>query len=122
MKLFVLLPALAVLGACAATPPSKGKRPQAITAPQPVATLTGLDRVMGRDARALLSLFGPASQDVNEASARRLQFAGSACILDAYLYPPASGKEPVVTHVDARTSEGRPAERASCVAALAKER
>jgi hypothetical protein len=113
---------IATISACAAAPKATGPRPQAIAPPPAMATVTGLDRVIGKDARALVSLFGAADQDVSEANARRLQFAGTACILDAYLYPPSNGREPVVTYVDARTNDGRPAERASCVSALAKER
>lgn len=115
-----LLPALA-LTACASAVPD-ARRPQAIAPPRPIATIPGLDKIVGRDARALISMFGPAAQDVREADARRLQFAGTACVLDAYLYPPARGKEPVVTHVDARTSDGRAAERVSCATALSKGR
>jgi hypothetical protein len=116
-----ILPML-ILAACGAASQPAAKRPQAIAPPPQVRAVAGLDKVMGKDARALVSLFGTADQDVWEASARRLQFAGSACILDAYLYPPAKGKEPVVTHLDARMSDGRPAERGSCVSALSKGR
>jgi len=55
---------------------------------------------------------------VRELGSRRLQFSGPICILDAYLYPPAKGKEPLVTYVDARQPDGRDIDRASCVAAL----
>jgi hypothetical protein len=75
---------------------------------------------MGKDARALVSLFGPAVQDVREETARKLQFAGASCILDAYLYPPSRGKEPVVTFLSARVPDGRDADKASCVTALAR--
>lgn len=123
-KFLLPLMSAAALAACGPAPQAAGPRPQAIAPPpaMPKATVAGLDRVIGKDARALVSLLGAAAQDVTEASARRLQFAGSACILDAYLYPPANGREPVVTYVDARTNDGKPAERASCVSALAKGR
>ncbi len=112
---------ITTLSACSAAPQADARKPKLIAPPPPMSrTMTGLDGVIGRNARALTQMFGPASQDVFEADARRLQFAGTACILDAYLYPPASGKEAVVTYIDARTPEGRPAERASCVSALSK--
>jgi hypothetical protein len=41
-------------------------------------------------------------------------------VLDAYLYAPRAGAEPVVTHVDARLADGRDMDRASCVAALSR--
>jgi len=77
---------------------------------------------MGQDARGLVALFGPADQDVWEASAHRLQFASGICIMDAYLYPPSRGREPLVTYVDARQPDGRPIDRASCVAALTRRK
>jgi hypothetical protein len=78
----------------------------------------GLEGVIGRTAGVLNSLFGKADLDVREGTARKLQFAGAACVLDAYLYPAAGGGEPIVTHVDARLPDGRDMDRASCVAAL----
>jgi hypothetical protein len=109
------------------TAPVKGKRPpKFIPAPgragvaRPPMTGGGpaLDRVMGADARALVQLFGAAKQDVREEGARKLQFANQFCILDAYLYPSARGRTPVVTYVSARTPDGRDAERNSCITAL----
>lgn len=82
--------------------------------------LTGLERVIGQDARALVALFGAANQDVWEANARKLQFTSAICIMDAYLYPPSKGKEPLVTYIDVRQPDGKPIDRASCVAALTR--
>ena len=93
----------------------------AAAAPAPVPraiAMAGLDAVVGRTAGVITGLFGKADLDVREGSARKLQFAGPACILDTYLYPPAAGGEPIVTHVDARLPDGRDMDRASCVAAL----
>jgi hypothetical protein len=84
----------------------------------PVASASGLERVLGRDARTLTALFGEPELDVREEQARKLQFTGPICVLDAYLYP-KGGREPVVTYVDARQHDGRDIDRASCVAALA---
>jgi hypothetical protein len=50
-------------------------------------------------------------------SARKLQFIGPICVLDAYLYPKGA-REAVATYVDARQPDGRDIDRASCVAAL----
>ena len=82
----------------------------------------GLERVLGQDARGLSGLFGAPDQDVREEGARRLQYAGPFCILDAYLYSPRSGAEPVVTYVDARQPDGKDIDRASCVAALVRRK
>jgi len=73
---------------------------------------------MGQSATALQAQFGRPELDVREGEARKLQFTGAACVLDAYLYPSASGREAIVTHVDARLPDGRDIDRASCVAAL----
>ena len=117
-RTFASLAAAFFVTACASTKPP----PQAVApTPAPIRTM-GLERVMGQNAGMLTGLFGAADQDVTEASARRLQFASSICILDAYLYPAARGREPVVTHVDARQPDGRDIDRASCVAAMVRRR
>lgn len=83
---------------------------------------TGLERVLGQDATSLTALFGAPDQDVREDGARRLQYAGPFCILDAYLYPPRTGAEAVVTYLDARQPDGKDIDRASCVAALVRRK
>ena len=118
MRLYVLTGVL-VLSACATTPPPKPRAVPTVSVPM---RATGLERVLGQDARALATLFGTADQDVKEDGARRLQYAGPFCILDAYLYPPRAGGEPVVTYVDARQPDGKDIDRASCVAALVRRK
>jgi hypothetical protein len=115
------LAAMLVLAGCAtakADPPAKaGSRP--VDRPIPY-TSTGLEGVLGRTARMLEAQFGKPQLDVREGNARKLQFAGPACVLDAYLYPPKGSGEPIVTHIDARMPDGRDFDRASCVAALTR--
>ncbi len=108
-----------MLSACAATPTAK---PVAVAA-APTRTFissVGLEGVMGRTAGIVTGLFGKPDLDVREGTARKLQFAGPACVLDAYFYPPEGGGEPIVTHIDARQPDGRDMDRASCVAALTR--
>ncbi|MDB5690988.1 MAG: hypothetical protein JWO81_51 [Alphaproteobacteria bacterium] len=88
----------------------------------PVYGVTGLETAIGRTARYLETEFGKPDLDIREGQARKLQFSGAACVLDAYLYPPRGGGEPIVTYVDARRPDGTDFDRASCVAALAKAR
>lgn len=89
-------------------------------APVPVPyTQVGLERVIGQDAAGLTKLFGTPDADVREGAARKLQFQGSFCVLDAYLYP-KNGGEPRVTYLDAREPDGSAIDRASCVAALTR--
>lgn len=79
----------------------------------------GLGSVLGADADALVRQFGPPRLDIREGDARKLQWEGSSCILDAYLYPGDHGAHtPVATYVDARRSDGRDIDRAACVSAL----
>ena len=65
---------------------------------------------------------GTPQQDVREDGARKLQFSNGTCILDAYLYPPSKGKEPVVTYVSTRLSDGKDTDRAACVNSLNRRR
>lgn len=112
------LAAMLALSACAAVPQS-APRP-AVNAPAAPPPAAGLERVMAKDARALEALFGAPDLDVREAGARKLQYTGAVCVLDAYLYAAAAGREPVVTWIDARRPNGDDFDRASCIAALSR--
>ena len=76
-------------------------------------------RESARLVATLTRQFGTPRLDVWEGDARKLQFSGTACILDIYLYPSARGREPQATYVDARrASDGMDVDRADCVSAL----
>ncbi len=107
---------LLLLGACTAVPKPDSTTASVTAVRSP--TILGQEGVLGRDARALVAQFGQPELDVREGEARKLQFTGPACVLDAYLYPRAGGGEPIVTHIDARTPDGRDIDRASCIGAL----
>jgi hypothetical protein len=109
---------LLALSACATAPPPV--RVPVKGPPVPTALPAGLDRVIGKDARALEVLLGKPDQDVREEGARKLQFASGVCVLDAYLYAKTPGREPVVTWIDARLPSGDDIDRASCIAALSR--
>lgn len=130
---------LPLLAACAGTipPPSPGTTPDApvgrapppqVSRPAPstpqfraptVMNMPGLEGVIGRNEAALANLFGTPALQVKEGDARKLQFRGTACVLDIYLYPLSPGAEPTATYVDARRpSDGLDVDRAACVAAL----
>ena len=66
----------------------------------------GLDGVIGSPAAALTARFGQPRIDLAEGDARKLQFAGQACVLDIYLYPLAPAAEPTATYVAARIRQG----------------
>ena len=113
---------LVAAGCVAPTPrgPAPAVRPP-VQPVRPTYNAAGLEGVMGRNARMLESEFGKPDLELREGTARKLQFAGAACVLDLYLYPPRGGGEPVVTYVDARLPDGRDFDRASCVAALTRK-
>lgn len=116
---------LATAGLAACVPVEQRPRhtPPATHQPRvsaPLHTPAGLERVMGRTARALIALLGEPGLDLREGPGRKLQFLGSSCVLDAYLYAPRRGGDPVVTHVDARLPDGRDTDKAACVEALSR--
>ncbi len=87
-------------------------------APQ-VQAVPGVEGVIGASGAELVRQFGQPRLDVMEGDARKLQYSGSACVLDLFLYPPAAGREPQATYVEARrASDGQDVDRAACIAAL----
>ncbi|QDX26096.1 hypothetical protein FPZ54_08705 [Sphingomonas suaedae] len=122
MKAYAAVAALVLLSACGAggVVPSPGR---AAPAPVPQPGMAALTTVMGASANALIAQFGRPILDVSEGSARKLQFGGPICVLDAYLYPPKSGRgDPVVTFAETRQRNGAPIDQASCAAALKASR
>jgi hypothetical protein len=132
LSLPVLL--LLLLGACTSTPapPQSAPVKPVVIVPAPVRApvrrappkaqalvAPGLEGVIGATREDLVSQFGAARLDVWEGDARKLQFIGTACVLDVYLYPAAPGSEPEASYVDARRpSDGQDVDRAACIAAL----
>jgi hypothetical protein len=115
------LAAILLLGGCV------GEREAAapvrrVEAPPPPAEVhyspQGLENVVGRTAAFLEAEFGTPDLDIREGPARKLQFSGPACVLDAYLYPPQGRGEAIVTWTDARLPDGRETNRVSCANAL----
>ena len=122
MRAALVLTAAALLGACTPRAVQEQRPAAAVARPAPTRAVAGLETVIGRTAAALTARFGPPALDIREGSARKLQFESRVCVLDAYLYPPAAGGEPIVTHVDARLPDGRDLDEASCAAALSAAR
>jgi len=105
------------LAACGGVvPPATSYTPPPAGPPASAFTKTG--PLMGMDAKRLTQMFGTPRLDIRETTVRKLQFGNGRCVLDAYLYSPGKGKEPVVTHVDARTPAGTDVDHASCAATL----
>lgn len=93
-------PAPARAGAVAGAP-----RGNIVVVPQVMAA-AGLEGVIGLSAAALTRRFGTPRIELAEGDARKLQFAGSNCVLDIYLYPVAAAAERTATHVAARLRQG----------------
>lgn len=110
----------------AATPPPAPQAAGPVAAPSSATFIAptimrqpGLESVIGADARRLAELFGPPRLTVPEGDAVKLQFAGTACVLDIFLYPLRPGGQPAATHVEARNpADGKDTDRAACIAVL----
>lgn len=117
-----ILGGLTLLGGCVSAEKPPAPPVHRVVAPPPAAepqySPQGLESVIGRTAAFLQAEFGDPVLDIREGPARKLQFAGPSCVLDAYLYPPAGKGEPIVTWIDTRLPDGRDANRVSCVNAL----
>lgn len=84
-------------------------------------SLPGLEGVIGANREQLERQFGAPRLEVFEGDARKLQFSGTACVLDVYLYPAAPGREPEATYVEARrASDAQDVDDVACVNALRK--
>ncbi len=122
MRAIAALSALILLSACGGggviPPPGR-----AAPVPVPQQGMAALTTVIGASASALTAQFGRPLLDVTEGSARKLQFGNGTCVLDAYLYPPKSGRgDPVVTFAETRQRDGSPIDQASCAAAIRASR
>ncbi len=125
IRLILAIGVMGALSACAATGTSPGGGaaataprpvPAASTTPPPAPTIR--DPLIGQSANAVTRLFGTPRLDVREGAGRKLQFTGAACVLDVYLYPPRSGADAVVSHLDARNAAGADVDYRQCVSAL----
>ena len=98
MRRPILPAALALTLAACSAPPPPAALPQA---PSPLpASRTGLT---GATQAQLAARFGAPSFVLREGPGLKLQWQNMTCVLDVYLYPPASGGGlPAVAHVDTR--------------------
>jgi len=116
-----LFPALALLvAACASTP---APQPVATARPAAAADLHDHRTLNGMTAGELIEHFGRPRLQIVEGIGTKLQFAGPACVLDAYLYPPGNGGgTPRVTEVEARNFQGGDVSAQSCVYAIEQKK
>ena len=115
MRFLVSVIATLLLAACVSTPkpaPVAPAQPAVVEPPQ-------RGDLIGMNAGELGARFGAPRLTVREGDGTKLQFANEKCVIDAYLYPPASGSGAArVTHVDTRTRDGRGAEQTSCITSV----
>lgn len=109
-----LLIALVLAGCATAQRP-----PPRLALPAPAPPPPGLERILGRSAEAVTALLGPASLDRTEGPARQLQFVRPPCVLDVFLYPPATGGAPQVRTATARKPDGSRMEAGACLGLVA---
>lgn len=108
--------------AVAVASPVRRPAPPVTPPPARIQNLPGVEGVIGAGVAQLTREFGTPRLDVWEGDARKLQFSGTPCVLDVYLYPPAAGREPQATYVEARRpSDGKDVDRAACIAGLRKD-
>lgn len=108
------------LAGCAATPSPRVIPAPAASEPPASAIRPPVqdNNLIGRGIDNVERMFGKPRLDITEGAGRKLQFSGTACILDVYFYAQRQGSPQLATHVDARTPDGKNAEANSCIAAL----
>jgi hypothetical protein len=112
MRRYLALAPLLFAAACAPRPQAASV-PTVAPPPQP-AQQNGLN---GLNAQQLVDRLGRPALQVHEGSSVKLQFRGSRCVLDAYLYPSSDGQLRV-TYVDTRLPSGADTNQAACISAL----
>ena len=115
MRRLVTLSTTFLLAACATAP----QQPQApAPTPQPTPQPQETSSLVGLTPQELVGRFGPPALQVREGTSLKLQFRGTRCVLDAYLYPSGGSGALKVTHVDTRLPTGGDIDQAACTFAL----
>ncbi len=103
-----------ILFAAACAPRPQAASVPVVTPPPPVRSQSTL---FGMNVPDLVEHFGKPVLQIHEGSSVKLQFRGTRCVLDAYLYPSRDGQLRV-TYVDTRGSSGADMNQAACISAL----
>jgi len=112
MLRFLVLSLILFIAACA-------PRPQETPAPQPSAQQPQeTSSLVGLSPQELVGRFGRPALQIREGNSLKLQFRGTRCVMDAYLYPSGSSGALKVTHIDTRLPSGGDIDQAACVFSL----
>jgi hypothetical protein len=112
---FLPLILIVALAACA----PRVQAPAPGPAPAPLQRPSGV--LIGLTASELGARFGQPIFQVREGAGTKLQWSENGCVLDAYLYPPESGRgADRVTFVDSRAPSGADVDLNTCLALLAR--
>jgi hypothetical protein len=117
-----LLTLAALFVAACAPRPAATPAPVTPAVPAPAATDQHDHRTLnGMTANELIQHFGRPRLQIQEGEGTKLQFAGTSCVLDFYLYP-VPGGAPRVSHIDARNLQGGDVSAQSCVYEIERAR
>jgi len=108
----IALATILFLAGCATAPQKPAPVTPVTPSPQSRSDLLGLT------SGELVQRFGNPALQIREGAGLKLQFRRRGCVLDAYLYPGASGGVERVSHVDTRYPTGADMNQQSCLAAL----
>lgn len=119
-RLLAVAALTSLLAGCAGAAIPRPSQPVAGPPPPPSTPprITQHNSLVGQSANTAMGMFGRPKLDIQDGAGRKLQFAGTACTIDVYYYAPRQGADPIATHVDARTPDGRDANIDSCISAL----
>ncbi len=107
--------AILLLSACGSNP-----KPAPVTQVAPQQRERG--DLIGMSASELVARLGTPRLQIREGVGTKLQFAAPDCVLDAFLYPPASGAGLArATHIDTRNRDGRSVDQAGCLAMIERQ-
>jgi hypothetical protein len=112
MRRFLALCLILFAAACAPRP-----QPPAPAPPAPVQPHQRQSSLYGLTAQDLVGHFGKPALQIREGTSVKLQFRGSRCVLDAYLYP-SRDAQVRVTYIDTRGPSGADMDQAACILAL----
>ena len=120
----IVAPTLLLLfvAACAPRPaPTPAPVPPATPEAAPPTNQHDHRTLNGMTAAELIQHFGRPRLQIQEGQGTKLQFAGTSCVLDFYLYPTQGGALRV-SHIDARNLQGSDVSAQSCVYEIERAR